>query len=192
MIKILYYFNTICFRIYCRFFSGNINIEKHVKINNWPILIHRSNAKMVLGNNVLLNSSNRNYHINMFAAVKLICDKPNAIISIGDNTRIHGSCIHAFERIEIGKNCLIAANCQIFDTSGHGTSHKERAESQGKSKPIIIGDNVWIGAGCIILPGVTIGDGSIVAAGSVVIKSIPENSIYGGNPAQFIRKIEEE
>lgn len=189
MIKLLYYFNTICFRVYCRFFSGNINIEKHVKINNWPILIHRSNAKIVLGNNVLLNSSNRNYHINMFASVKLMCDKPNAIISIGDNTRIHGSCIHAFERIEIGSNCLIAANCQIFDASGHGTSLKERAESQGKSKPIIIGNNVWIGTGCIILPGTTIGNNSVISAGSVVRGVVPEGVVFAGNYAKFIKQL---
>jgi acetyltransferase-like isoleucine patch superfamily enzyme len=189
MIKLLYYFNTICFRVYCRFFSGNINIEKHVKINNWPILIHRSNAKIVLGNNVLLNSSNRNYHINMFASVKLMCDKPNAIISIGDNTRIHGSCIHAFERIEIGSNCLIAANCQIFDASGHGTSLKERAASQGKSKPIIIGNNVWIGTGCIILPGTTIGNNSVISAGSVVRGVVPEGVVFAGNYAIFIKQL---
>lgn len=189
MIKLLYYFNTICFRVYCRFFSGNINIEKHVKINNWPILIHRSNAKIVLGNNVLLNSSNRNYHINMFASVKLMCDKPNAIISIGDNTRIHGSCIHAFERIEIGSNCLIAANCQIFDASGHGTSLKERAASQGKSKPIIIGNNVWIGTGCIILPGTTIGNNSVISAGSVVRGVVPEGVVFAGNYAKFIKQL---
>jgi acetyltransferase-like isoleucine patch superfamily enzyme len=189
MIKLLYYFNTICFRVYCRFFSGNINIEKNVKINNWPILIHRSNAKIVLGNNVLLNSSNRNYHINMFASVKLMCDKPNAIISIGDNTRIHGSCIHAFERIEIGSNCLIAANCQIFDASGHGTSLKERAASQGKSKPIIIGNNVWIGTGCIILPGTTIGNNSVISAGSVVRGVVPEGVVFAGNYAKFIKQL---
>ena len=189
MIKLLYCFNTISFRIYCRLFSGNINIEKRVKINNWPILIHRSNAKIVLGNNVLLNSSNRNYHINMFAPVKLMCDKPNAIISIGDNTRIHGSCIHAFERIEIGSNCLIAANCQIFDSSGHGTSLKDRSESQGKSKPIIIGDNVWIGTGCIILPGTTIGNHSVISAGSVVRGVVPEGVVFAGNYAKFIKQL---
>ena len=63
----------------------------------------------------------------------------------------------------------------------------KRFNSQGSSHPIIIGDNVWIGTGTIILPGVTIGDGAIVAAGSVVNKSVPENCIYGGNPAELIR-----
>jgi acetyltransferase-like isoleucine patch superfamily enzyme len=189
MIKLVYFFNTLCFRIYCKLFSGNIQISKSIKVNRWPKIIFKSNGKIILGNNVLLNSSNRNYHINMFASVKLMCDKPNAIISIGDNTRIHGSCIHAFERVEIGSNCLIAANCQIFDSSGHGTSLKDRSESQGKSKPIVIGNNVWIGAGCIILPGVTIGDGSIVAASSVVNGIVPSGVLFAGNPAKFIKNI---
>jgi acetyltransferase-like isoleucine patch superfamily enzyme len=187
MIKLVYYLNTICFRFYCRVFTQNIKLSKQVKINKWPILIFRSNAQIILGNNVILNSSNRNYHVNMFAPVKLMCDKPNAIISIGENTRIHGSCIHAFERIEIGKNCLIAANCQIFDTSGHGTGQTERNVNQGKSKPIIIGDNVWIGTGCIILPGTTIGNNSVISAGSVVRGNVPEGVVYAGNPAQYIK-----
>lgn len=189
MIKLIYYLNTIGFRLYFRFFTRNIKLEKHVKINKWPILIFRSNALIRLGNNVVLNSSNRNYHLNMFAPVKLMCDKPNAIISIGENTRIHGSCIHAFEKIEIGKNCLIAANCQIFDSSGHGTNLIIRKSSQGESKPIFIGDNVWIGSGCIILPGTTIGNGSVIAAGSVVGGVIPENVLFGGNPAKFIKQL---
>ena len=92
-----------------------------------------------------------------------------------------------FERIKIGKNCLIAANCQIFDTSGHGTGQTERNVNQGKSKPIIIGDNVWIGTGCIILPGTTIGNNSVISAGSVVRGNVPEGVVYAGNPAQYIK-----
>jgi len=190
MIKFIYYINTICFRIYYSVFSRNIHIAKCVKINKWPILIYRSNSKIILKKNVILNSSNRNYHINLYAPVKLMSDKPNAIISIGENTRIHGSCIHAFEKIEIGKNCLIAANCQIFDASGHGTSVNKRFFSQGNTKPILIGDNVWIGTGCIILPGTNIGNGSVISAGSVVGGIIPENTLYGGNPAKLIKILE--
>ena len=103
MIKLVYYFNTICFRFYCRVFTQNIKLSKQVKINKWPILIFRSNAQIILGNNVILNSSNRNYHVNMFTPVKLMCDKPNAIISIGENTRIHGSCIHALNELKLVK-----------------------------------------------------------------------------------------
>ena len=57
-------------------------------------------------------------------------------------------------------------------------------------KPIHLGKKVWIGSGAIVLPGVTIGDNSVIAAGSVVTKDVPENSVYGGNPAKLIKKIE--
>ena len=57
-------------------------------------------------------------------------------------------------------------------------------------KPIHIGKKVWIGSGAIVLPGVNIGDNSVIAAGSVVTKDVPENSVFGGNPAKLIKKIE--
>ena len=161
-----------------------------MKINKWPILNIKNGGSIKLEKNVLLNSSNRTYHVNMYSRVKLHCDKPNATIVIGENSRIHGSCIHAFEYIEIGKNCLIAANCQIIDSNGHAISIHQRKKDQGKSNPVIIGENVWLGTGCIILPGVKIGNNSIIAAGSVVNCDVPENSIFGGNPAKFIRHIQ--
>ena len=114
---------------------------------------------------------------------------------IGDNTVIR-ECVTINRgtsdrnKTVIGKNCLIAANCQIIDSNGHAISIHERKKDQGKSNPVIIGENVWLGTGCIILPGVKIGNNSIIAAGSVVNCDVPENSIFGGNPAKFIRHIQ--
>ena len=71
---------------------------------------------VIIGNNVTLSSRNKGYHINMHSPVKLFADRQNAIITIGANTQIFGTCIHAYEKIIIGENCLIAANCQIFDS----------------------------------------------------------------------------
>ncbi|EML0281075.1 acyltransferase [Vibrio alginolyticus] len=112
---------------------------------------------------------------------------------MGANTRIHGTCIHAYESITIGKNCLIAANCQIFDGSGHDLSFSDvenRINTRGVSKPVLIEDNVWIGINSIILPGVTIGNGSVIAANSVVTKDIPPMVLAGGNPAKIIKRYE--
>lgn len=190
MFKLFYSFNNLFFRIYFKCFKQNIKLAKGVRINIWPTIVLNSKASIFIGENVLLNSSNRTYHVNMFTRVKLMCDKPNAFISIGKNTRIHGSCIHAFEKIEIGENCLIAANCQIFDSNGHSTEISLRHSNQGNTKPIKIGNNVWIGTGCVILPGTVIGNGSIIAAGSVVLGEIPEHTIFGGNPAKLLKKIE--
>lgn len=189
ILKLFYKINTWSFHLWTKIFYPKSTISKNVKINKWPILNVKNGGSIKLEKNVLLNSSNRTYHVNMYSRVKLQCDKPNAKIVIGENSRIHGSCIHAFQYIEIGKNCLIAANCQIIDSNGHAISIHERKKDQGKSNPVIIGENVWLGTGCIILPGVKIGNNSIIAAGSVVNGEVPANSIFGGNPATFIRYI---
>ena len=169
----------------------NVKLQNGFRINKWPLMRVHRNASVVLSDNVLLNSSNHSYHINMHSRVKIICDVGGAEIYIGKNTRIHGSCIHAFKKIHIGNDCLIAANCQIFDSNGHHSSPNERRISNGTAKEITIGDNVWIGANSIILPGVSIGSNSIIAAGSVVNKSIPAEHIAGGNPAKSIKQINE-
>lgn len=99
-------------------------------------------------------------------------------------------CMHM--SIEIGENCLIAANCQIFDGSGHDTlldDPSKRIDSNGLIKPIIIGNDCWIGTSAIILPGTKLGNNCIVAAGSVVNGNFEDNSLVGGNPAKFIKSI---
>jgi acetyltransferase-like isoleucine patch superfamily enzyme len=161
-----------------------------VNVSGVPILCFKHNGKLVLGNNVSLKSNRKSYHLNMHSPVKLMANRENAVIEIGDNTRINGSCIHAYKRITIGKNCLIAANCQIFDGSGHDLSFSEvenRINTIGEAKEIHIEDNVWIGANCIVLPGVTIGNGSVISAGSVVHKNIPPMCLAAGNPIQIIK-----
>ena len=167
------------------------SIGTHLAVKGFPVVDISAGAGLTIGNNVVLNSQNLDYHVNMFAPVKLFADRENAVIKIGNNTRIHGSCIHAYELIEIGNNCLIAANCQIFDGNGHDLSFdnlENRIKTKGSSKPIHIGDNVWLGTGVIILPGVTIGNGSVVAAGSVVRNNIPAMVVAAGNPAVIIRE----
>lgn len=169
-----------------------ISLGKEVLFRKRPIVSIKKGAHLKIGNNVTINSQNRGYHVNMFSRCKLMADRPGAEIIIGDNTRIHGSCIHAYEKISIGKNCLIAANCQIIDGSGHELSFpnvENRINTTGDSKPVIIEDNVWLGTGVIVLPGVTIGEGSVVAAGSVVHKDIPPMVVAGGNPVAVIKEM---
>lgn len=166
-----------------------ISTKGKLVIKGKPLIEIRYNANICLGNNVTLNSKNQGYHVNMHSPVKLFADKKDAKIKIGDNTRIHGTCIHAYEYIEIGSNCLVAANCQIFDGSGHDLSFdnpSNRINTNGNSKPVYISDNVWIGAGSIILPGVKIGQGAVVAAGSIVTKNVEDMTVVGGNPAKVI------
>ena len=112
------------------------------------------------------------------------------LIAIGTATHIQSRCqIIAYKGpIRIGKRCEIAPNCAFYSYN-HGMApgvsiSKQDFQSKGG---IVIGDDVWLGYGVIVLDGVQIGDGAVIGAGSVVIKSIPENCIVVGNPARVIK-----
>ena len=188
--------SRICKRLFNLFFAAELRKNKRVQVGEGmlvrgrPIIDVRQGANLFIGNNVTLNSDNHGYHASMHSPVKIFADRPGAKISIGDKTRIHGSCLHAYSSITVGNNCLIAANCQIIDGSGHDLSFgspEQRVDTIGDSKPIVIEDNVWIGLNSIILPGVTIGKGSVIAAGSVVTKNIPPMVVAAGVPAKVVK-----
>lgn len=90
--------------------------------------------------------------------------------------------------IKIGNNCDISSNVSLIGGS-HEIGDSKRRAGKGISMDITIGDGVWIGYRSLIMGGVTIGDGAIIAAGSVVNKSVPKNTIFGGVPAKEIRKL---
>ena len=97
--------------------------------------------------------------------------------------------IMAANKIEIGDACMIAHGAYISDADWHGIY--DRAKPVGRTKPITLKDNVWIGDSAIVCKGVTIGKNSIIGAGSVVTKDVPDNAIYAGNPAKFIKNLDE-
>lgn len=110
-------------------------------------------------------------------------------IEIGENFYSnHNLVILDGAKVKIGDNVFIAPNCCIT-TAGHPINIDERNRGLEYAYPIKIGNNVWIGAGVNILPGVTIGDNVTIGAGSVVNKSIPANSIAVGNPCKVIKTI---
>ncbi|UVJ39590.1 sugar O-acetyltransferase [Arthrobacter sp. CJ23] len=90
--------------------------------------------------------------------------------------------------ISIGEDCQIGPNVQLL-TPTHPVAPQPRRDRLEAAEPITIGDNVWLGGGAIVLPGVTIGSNSVIGAGSVVTKDIPANSLAVGNPARVIREI---
>lgn len=170
-----------------------IELGSNVIFKKYPLIQLHPSAKLIIGDNVTINSDNYGYHVNMHSSCKLMADRADAIISIGANTRFHGSCIHAYKRVEIGENCLIAANCHIIDGNGHHPSFdnvKNRIHTTGEVKEVVIEDNVWLGTGVVVLPGVKIGYGSIISANSVVHKDIPPMVIAGGNPIKIIKILE--
>jgi acetyltransferase-like isoleucine patch superfamily enzyme len=143
-----------------------------------------------IGNNVSFDQRLRLDTIEEFFG-----DKFTPEIKIGNNVSIQKDChIGAIHKIIIGNNVLLASKVYISDHS-HGEINadaiklppaKRRLYSKG---PVIIEDNVWLGEGVVVLPGVTIGENSIIGANAVVTKSIPRNCVAGGNPAKIIREI---
>ncbi len=137
----------------------------------------------------------------MFEAL-VFSDREGSELSVGANSFVGGSKFVVAQRIEIGDDVLISWGCTIVDHDSHSLIWPERAQDvsnhyQGrkdwanvKIAPVRIANRVWIGFDCIILKGVTIGEGAVVAAGSVVTKSVAPYTLVAGNPARPIRSLE--
>jgi acetyltransferase-like isoleucine patch superfamily enzyme len=108
------------------------------------------------------------------------------LLEIGDRTVLnYGVDICATKLVHIGADCLLGTHVIILDSDFHEVADHERVP---ESRPVVIGDGVWIGNRATILPGVTIGDGAVVGAGSVVMSDIPAHTLAMGNPARVIKK----
>lgn len=115
------------------------------------------------------------------------CFIGNSDLRIGDNSFVNYNVwFNTAGGIDIGTNCNIAYGV-TFVTSTHEIGNRERRSGTPISERIVIGDGTWVGANAIILPGVRIGEGVIIGAGSVVTKNCEANCIYAGNPAKKIR-----
>ena len=128
---------------------------------------------------------------------------PNGRCKVGDFTLLNGALIMAEDRIEIGSHRLVSWNVGIADSDFHPLEPAQRLvdakalapfykdrppRPKLHTAPVIIADNVWIGMNATILKGITIGENSVVAAGSVVTKSVPANVVVAGNPAVVVKK----
>jgi galactoside O-acetyltransferase len=134
-------------------------------------------------------------------AARLCADRPESEIRIGSRTFIGRSTIICAQGVTIGDDVLISWGCQIVDHDSHALDWADRSSDVGDwykgskdwSKvpcaPVVIGNRVWIGFNALVLKGVHIGDGAVVAAGSVVTRDVPANSLVGGNPARVIREL---
>ncbi len=139
-----------------------------------------------------------------------IFEKDSGYVKIGNRCLIAGTII-SINEIIIGNDVIVAWDTLIYDHNSHSLNWRERKldvqreyydycayrnplKSKNwktvKSKPIVICDKVWIGTGCKILKGVTIGEGAVIAAGSVVVKDVEPWTIAGGNPAQMIKRLD--
>jgi acetyltransferase-like isoleucine patch superfamily enzyme len=149
------------------------------------------NGEMKIGK---LFRMNNNYSANIIGRQqKCIFIANSGVINIGDNVGMSSTAIVCYQKITIGDNVRIGGNTVIYDTDFHSLNYLDRIaipeiKTGIKTKPVVIGNNVFIGGHTTILKGVVIGNNSIIGAGSVVSGTIPENEIWAGNPVKFIRK----
>ncbi len=109
-----------------------------------------------------------------------------AHLEIGNKNFINGAYISAENRVVLGNNIKIGPQTMIMDSDFHDISDHSK---EGSSSPIIIEDDVWLGARCTILKGVTIGKGAVVAVGAVVTKDVPPKTVVAGIPAKVVKQI---
>jgi acetyltransferase-like isoleucine patch superfamily enzyme len=176
---------------YRRYFNQfNVTYSASWIFHGKPFIKCPAGATLKVGKRLVAVSDMRFNSIGVFQPV-IINIVPNATIEIGDDVGMSGCSITAREKVSIGNRVLIGSGALIFDNDAHPICPTNRRYNyEGViSKPIIIHDDVFIGARAIIMKGVEIGEGSIVAAGSIVTKSVPPFTIVGGNPARVIKEI---
>ena len=169
------------FKAYCTKYG--INVHTGVFLH-WV----QGRGELILGNNVTIDGKCS------FLFAARYSERPSLVI--GDNTGIgHGCSFTVGDRITIGRSCRIADGVRIFDAPGHPLDPSARLAgspaTNDEVRPVVIEDNVWIGSSAIIMPGVTISYGSVVAAGSVVMATVPSNVLVVGNPARQVRTLTE-
>lgn len=157
-------------------------------IYNQPALLV-GNGAIEFGKNVTLGYIQSPHVYNGYGYID--ARKKNSKIVLGDNVLINNNVIiiSEGEGIEIGAQTLIGLNVEIIDSNFHDLHPERRISGMPKTAKVTIGKNVFIGSNVKILKGVTIGDNSIIANGTVVTKTIPANVIAGGNPAVIIQSI---
>jgi acetyltransferase-like isoleucine patch superfamily enzyme len=155
-----------------------------------PIIEVFPGSEISLGRDVTLISSSFATALGVNHPVVLRTLRPGARIRIGERVGISGGTICAADLVEIGDQTLLGANVTVVDTDFHSLPAASRSnDADAGVKKVSIGKRVFIGTNATILKGVSIGDNSVIGAGSVVAKSIPANAIAAGNPCRVIRAL---
>jgi serine acetyltransferase len=167
------------FKAYCTRYGRGLRTDVYV---HWV----QGKGEIVIGDDVLVDGKCS------FTFASRFTERP--ALEIGDRSGIgHGCGFTVAKRITIGRDCRIAGGVYMFDSSGHpsnpGARRAGAAPDPEDVKPITLGDNVWVGRNAMIFPGVTIGTGSVVSAGAVVMSEVPPNTVVAGNPARRVASL---
>ena len=192
-----------CYRFKTWIRTEYYNLRNRMRLNSTGVvysddiitsgkLIISNCGQITIGKGVAINSGSYPNPVGT-SNTRIYTYDSNSKIFIGNNVGMSNVLLFAKEEISIGDDTMIGAETMIIDTDFHGVDIElidgKYNREEEKSKPIHIGKNCFIGTGCKILKGVTVGDNSAVGAGSVVTKSIPSNQVWAGNPAIFLRDV---
>jgi acetyltransferase-like isoleucine patch superfamily enzyme len=167
------------FKAYCRQYGRGVRTGVYI---HWI----QGRGDIILGDGVVVDGKCA------FTFAARFVPRPTLIV--GDHTSIGHNCRFTIgKQITFGRHCHISSDVWMFDSGGHPSDPEARqaglSPSPEEVRPIVVEDNVWIGSRSVIFPGVTIGQGSIVVAASVVTGDVPPNTIVAGNPARKIHSL---
>ena len=153
-----------------------------------PLIQRRRKSMIEIGRRFKACSSPKWNSLGVFQKVFLMAGMPGARIVIGDDVGVSGCVISAAQLVSIGNRVLIGSGALVMDSDAHPLSAEARRTvgGVGKTMPVFIEDDVFIGARAMVLKGVRIGKGAVVGAGAVVTKDVPPNAIVAGNPARVV------
>ncbi len=167
--------------------SSSVSVSSSARVN-WRGIGQRPPSRLEIGERSIFSGT-------------ITSDRNGSCVVIGKNTFVGNSMIVTAQRVEIGDDVLISWGCTIVDHDSHHVEWASRMQDvrnyylgikswEGVAvSPVIVGDKVWIGFNVIILKGVTVGPGAVIAAGSVVTRDVPAFTLVGGNPARPIRAL---
>lgn len=191
--KLWLYLRVFVDKIQCVLLLKGNNVEYINFISSGsPYIMVAKGGSFSIGKNFSMNNGISGNPIGCYDRCTFFVDR-GAKLSIGDNVGMSQAALICHQSITIGNFVKIGGGVKIYDTDFHSLDPVIRTNKNDlihKVKaPVVVKDNVFIGAYTIILKGVTIGQNSIIGAGSVVTKSVPDNQIWAGNPARFIRAL---
>lgn len=172
-------------------YLNNVKYGKGLKVAGLVRLEVTRRGKVEIGKNLHINSGN---NFNLIGRQQKTILWVEGELSIGDNVGVSATALICNHKISIGNDVKLGGGVCIYDTDFHNLNPEIRKnpvldKKMAQKAPVVLEDNVFVGAHSTILKGVTIGENSVVGACSLVSKNIPENQIWAGNPAKFIKNL---